>query len=54
MKEAEAIRAAKENELFAACFGIEIKEPSGMSIGEAIDEYEKSFHRKVTLLPPQT
>ena len=37
MKEAEAIRAAKENELSTACFGIGTKEPSGMSIGEAID-----------------
>lgn len=43
MKEAEAVRAAKENELFAARFGIETKEQSGMSIGEAIDEYEKNY-----------
>lgn len=41
MKEAEAIRAAKENELLTASFGIEVKEPSTQCIGEAIDEYEK-------------
>lgn len=41
MKEAEAVRAAKEDELLAVRFGIEIKEPSAMRIGEAIDEYEK-------------
>lgn len=46
MKEAEAIRAAKENELSTACFGIGTKEPSGMSIGEAIDEYEKIVFSK--------
>lgn len=46
MKEAEAVRAAKENELLAARFGIETKEPSGMSIGEAIDEYEKIISSK--------
>lgn len=46
MKEAEAVRAAKENELFAARFGIETKEQSGMSIGEAIDEYEKIISSK--------
>ena len=41
MKEAEAARAAKEDELLAVRFGIETKEPSAMRIGEAIDEYEK-------------
>ena len=41
MKEAEAARAEKENELLAVRFGIETKEPSAMRIGEAIDEYEK-------------
>lgn len=41
MKEAEVIRAAKENELLTASFGIEVKEPSTQCIGEAIDEYEK-------------
>ncbi len=41
MKEAEAVLIAKENELFAARFGIETKEPSTMCIGEAIDDYEK-------------
>ncbi len=41
MKEAEAARAEKENELLAVRFGIETKEPSSMRIGEAIDEYEK-------------
>ncbi len=46
MKEAEAVRAAKEHELFTACFGIETKEPSGMRIGEAIDEYEKIISSK--------
>lgn len=41
MKEAEAARATKENELLAVRFGIETNEPSTMCIGEAIDEYEK-------------
>lgn len=41
MKEAEAARAEKENELLAVRFGIETKKPSAMRIGEAIDEYEK-------------
>lgn len=41
MKEAETIRAERMNELFTACFGIDVKEPSSISIGEAIDEYEK-------------
>lgn len=41
MKEAEVIRAAKENELLTASFGIEVKEPSPQCIGEAINEYEK-------------
>lgn len=41
MKQAEAIRAAKEDELLATRFGMEIKEPSSLCIGEAIDEYEK-------------
>lgn len=41
MKEAEAARAAKEDELLAVRFGIETKEPSAMRIGEAIDEYER-------------
>lgn len=46
MKEAEAIRTERVNELFTACFGIEVKEPSGMSIGEAVDEYEKIVSSK--------
>lgn len=46
MKEAEAIRAAKEKELFSACFGIEVKKSSAMSIGEAIDEYGKIISDK--------
>ena len=46
MKEAEAIRTERVNELFTACFGIETKEPSGMSIGEAVDEYEKIVSSK--------
>lgn len=41
MKEAEAIRAQKENGLLSVRFGIETKEPSSMRIGEAIDKYEK-------------
>lgn len=41
MKEAEAIRAAREDELLSTCFGIEVKEPSALSIGEAIDKYER-------------
>lgn len=41
MKEAESIRAAKENELLTASFGIEVKEPSAQCICDAIDEYEK-------------
>ena len=41
MKEAEAARAAKEDELLAVRFGIDTKEPSTIRIGEAIDEYEK-------------
>ena len=41
MKEAKAVRAAKEDELLAVRFDIEAKEPSAMRIGEAIDEYEK-------------
>lgn len=41
LKEAEAVRTERVNELFTACFGIEAKEPSSISIGEAIDEYEK-------------
>lgn len=43
MKEAEAIRTERENELLAVRFGIATKEPSAMSIGEAIDEYEKTI-----------
>ena len=46
MKEAEAIRIEKENGLLAVRFGIETKEPSPMSIGEAIDEYEKIIFDK--------
>lgn len=41
MKEAEAIRDKRVNKLFTACFGIEVKELSSLSIGEAIDKYEK-------------
>ena len=41
MKEAEAARAAKENELLAVRFGIETKEPSAMRIGEAILNIDK-------------
>lgn len=43
MKKAEAARVTKENELLAASFGIDTKEPSAVCIGEAIDEYEKIF-----------
>lgn len=46
MKEAESIRAAKENELLTASFGIEVKEPSAQCICEAIDEYEKIILNK--------
>ncbi len=46
MKQAEVIRAARENELLAARFGMEIKEPSSLCIGEAIDEYEKIIFDK--------
>lgn len=46
LKEAEAIRAERVNESFTACFGIETKEPSSISIGEAIDEYEKIISSK--------
>lgn len=46
MKEAEAIRAERVNELFTACFGIETKKTSSMSIGEAIGEYEKIISGK--------
>lgn len=46
MKEAEAIRSTKEDELIVVRFGIETKEPSAMRIGEAIDEYEKIIRDK--------
>lgn len=52
MKEAESIRAAKENELLTASFGIKVKELSTQCIGEAIDEYEKSFLAREIILPP--
>lgn len=41
LKEAEAVRAAKEDEMLASLFGMGTKEQSTMRIGEAIDEYEK-------------
>lgn len=44
LKEAEAIRATKENELLTVCFGIETTgQHSTIRIGEAINGYEKIY-----------
>jgi len=42
LKQAEAIRAARQEERLSSDFGVEIRKPSTMHIDEAIDSYEKT------------